>query len=224
VPLERVTAYLNFDMVGRLRENRLYLQGVGSSPDWGRLIERRNIPAGFNLVLQEDPYLPTDTTAFYPKGIPVLAFFTGSHEEYHRPADRPETLNYEGIERIARFARGLTLDLLQGEQRPAYVKLERPGGPRGMRDGLRAYLGTIPDYASDEIKGVKVAGIRAGSPAADAGLEGGDIIVELAGQDIQNIYDYTYALDAVRIGEETPIVIIRAGEQRRLTIIPRGRN
>jgi Tol biopolymer transport system component len=224
MPLENIAAYLNFDMVGRLRENRLYLQGIGSSSDWTRSIEKRNVPAGFNLVLQEDPFLPTDTTTFYPKGIPVLAFFTGSHEEYHRPADRPETLNYEGIERIARFARGITLDLLQADERPAYVKVERPGGPRGMREGLRAYLGTIPDYATEDVKGVKVAGVRSGSPADDAGLEAGDLIVELAGQEILNIYDYTYALDAARIGEETKIVIIRDGQRLALPITPRARN
>lgn len=95
MPLSNVVAYVNFDMVGRLRDNKLILQGIGSSPAWRKLIEKRNVAAGFNLTLQEDPYLPTDTTPFYPKNVPVIAFFTGSHEEYHRPADKPDTLNYE---------------------------------------------------------------------------------------------------------------------------------
>jgi Zn-dependent M28 family amino/carboxypeptidase len=105
--VEKLVAYLNFDMVGRLRENKLTLQGVGSSKVWRRLIEKRNVAAGFNLTLQDDPYLPTDTTSFYPKRVPVLNFFTGAHEDYHRPTDTAEKLDYAGIERIAKFAQEL---------------------------------------------------------------------------------------------------------------------
>ena len=198
LPLSNVVAYVNFDMVGRLRDNKLNLQGIGSSPAWRKLIEKRNVAAGFNLTLQEDPYLPTDTTPFYPKQVPVIAFFTGSHEEYHRPADKPDTLNYEGLERIAKFARALVTDLMNGAERPAYAKVEKKDGGGG-REQLRAYLGTIPDYAQ-EVAGVKLSGTRGGSPAEKAGLKGGDIIVEFAGQKIANIYDYTYAMDAVKIG------------------------
>src|SRR6185295_6060907 len=107
VSLTNIDAYLNFDMVGRLQDNKLTLQGTGSSPIWPKLIEKRNVATGFTLTLQEDPYLPTDTTSIYPKGIPVLAFFTGSHDDYQRPTDKADTLNYEGAERIAKFAKSL---------------------------------------------------------------------------------------------------------------------
>jgi Tol biopolymer transport system component len=107
LPLSNIVAYVNFDMVGRLQENKLTLQGLGSSKSWRRIIEKRNVAAGFDLTLQDDPYLPTDVTALYPKGIPVLAFFTGSHEDYHRPTDDPEKINYDGLERITRFAHGI---------------------------------------------------------------------------------------------------------------------
>src|SRR5439155_20235512 len=123
--LSNIVAYVNFDMVGRLRDNKLILQGVGSSGAWRRLIERRNVAAGFNLTLQDDPYLPTDTTALYPKQIPVLAFFTGSHDDYHRPTDTAGLLNYEGLERITLFARNILLDLAKEPSRPDYVKVER---------------------------------------------------------------------------------------------------
>lgn len=221
-PLPGVSAYLNFDMVGRLRENKLTLQGVGSSSAWKKLIERRNVAAGFNLTLQDDPYLPTDTTPFYPKGIPVLAFFTGSHENYHRPADDTDTLNYEGLERIGRFARQLTLDLAKAGPRIDYAKVERTAGNAGSRDTVRAYLGTIPDYASD-IAGVKLTGARGGSPADKAGLKAGDIIVEFAGQKIANIYDYTYALDAVKIGEPVKVAVMRDGSRLEVSIVPEAR-
>jgi hypothetical protein len=221
VPLTNIVAYVNFDMVGRLRTNRLSLQGIASSALWPKLIERRNIVGGFDLNMMDDPYLPSDTTAFYPKGIPVLAFFTGSHDEYHRPGDDIETLNYEGIERITQFAGLLVRDLANAEARPDYVKVERTSAP-GARDSLRAYLGTIPDYSTD-VKGVKISGVRGGSPAEKAGLQGGDVIVEFAGQKIANIYDYTYALDAAKIGQPLKIKILRKEEPREITVTPEAR-
>lgn len=223
VPLENIAAYINFDMVGRLRENNLILQGVGSSSVWTKLIEKRNIPSGFNLTLQTDPYLPTDVTAFYSKAVPVLSFFTGGHEDYNRPTDDPGTLNYDGLERIAGLAYGIVLDLISADERPEYVRVERSQAEGGNRDTLRAYLGTIPDYTT-EGAGVKLSSVRAGGPADKAGLKGGDVIVDFGGQQITNIYDYTYALDAVKIGEPVEIVVLRNGERVKLTVTPEARN
>jgi hypothetical protein len=221
VGLTNVVAYLNFDMVGRLRDNKLTLQGIGSSPAWTKLIEKRNVAAGFNLTLQEDPYLPTDTTALYPKGVPVLAFFTGGHDDYHRPTDKPDTLNYEGMERIAKFARSILLDL-EAPERPSYAQVAQRDAGSGGRETLRAYLGTIPDYAT-EVQGVKLSGVRAGGPADKAGLKGGDVIVEFGSTKIANIYDYTYAMDAVKIGQPVNVVVVRNGERVNLTVVPEAR-
>jgi len=222
MPLSNVVANVNFDMVGRLRENKLSLQGVGSSAAWRKLIEKRNVAAGFNVALQDDPYLPTDTTALYAKGVPVLNFFTGSHEDYHRPTDKPDTLNYEGLERITRLARAILTDLAAGMERPDYLTVARSDSGGGSRENLRAYLGTIPDYAT-EVAGVKLSGVRAGGPADQAGLKGGDIIVEFGGQKIANIYDYTYAMDAVKIGQPVAIVVQRGGERVPLKVTPEAR-
>jgi hypothetical protein len=222
VPLSNIVACINFDMVGRLRDNKLMLQGVGSSTAWRRFVEKRNVAAGFNLVLQDDPYLPTDVTAFYPRGMPVVSFFTGSHEDYHRPTDTAEKVNYDGLERIAKFARSLVLDVANAPQRPDYVKVAASDKGTGSRENLRAYLGTIPDYAT-EVQGVKLSGVRGGSPAEKAGLQGGDIIVEFAGQKIANIYDYTYALDAVKIGQTIEIVVMRGGQRVSLKATPETR-
>jgi membrane-associated protease RseP (regulator of RpoE activity) len=208
-------------MVGRLRDNKLLLQGVGSSPSWAKFIEKRNVVAGFAVTLQDDPYLPSDTTALYPKGIPVLEFFTGSHEEYHRPADRPDTLNYEGMQRIAWFARGVLVDL-ESTARPAYAQVARRDTGAGSRENLRAYIGSIPDYAA-EVEGVKLSGVRAGGPADKAGLKGGDVIVEFGGNKITSIYDYTYALDAVKISKPVKVVVLRNGERVSLTVTPEAR-
>lgn len=223
VPLDKVVAYINFDMVGRLRDNKLILQGVGSSAVWTKLIEKRNVPIGFNLTLQTDPYLPTDVTAFYPKEVPVLSFFTGGHEDYNRPTDDIETLNYEGLARISQLAQGIILDVVHTPERPGYVAVERSESEGGGRDTLRAYLGTIPDYTT-EGTGVKLSGVRAGGPADKAGLKGGDVIVEFGGQQIANIYDYTYALDAVKIGVPVVVVVLREGERVTLRVTPEARN
>ncbi len=222
VALSNVAAYVNFDMVGRLRENKLSLQGVGSSSTWRKLIEKRNVAAGFNVSLQEDPYLPTDTTPFYSKRVPVLNFFTGSHEDYHRPTDKPDTLNYDGLERITKFARAIIADLAKGPERPDYLTVARSDSGGGSRENLRAYLGTIPDYAT-EVPGVKLSGVRGGGPAEKGGLKGGDIIVEFGGKKIANIYDYTYAMDAVKIGQPVPVVVLRAGQRVTLTVTPEAR-
>jgi Tol biopolymer transport system component len=223
LPLSNTVAYLNFDMVGRLRDNKLTLNGVGSSSAWRKLLEKRNVAAGFNLQLLDDPFAPTDVTSFYPKGLPVLAFFTGVHEEYHRPADRADTLDYPGIERIARFAQTLTTDLLTIPDRPDYLKVASPASQgTASRENLRAYLGTIPDFAA-EAAGLKLSGTRPGSPAERAGLKPGDIVVEFAGQKVANIYDYTFALDAAKIGQPTTIIVLREGQRLELTITPEAR-
>ena len=219
--LTNMVANVNFDMVGRLRENKLTLQGIGSSSAWRRLIEKRNVAAGFSLVLQDDPYLPTDVTSFYPKKLPVLNFFTGSHPEYHRPADTADTLDYPGMERIAKFARALLSDLVKVTDRPDYLTVAQ-SDRGGSRDNLRAYLGTIPDYAT-EVVGLKLSGVRGASPADKAGLKAGDVIVEFNKQKVANIYDYTYALDAVKIGQPVEITVLRDGKRVTLTVTPEAR-
>jgi hypothetical protein len=222
VSLGKIIACLNADMVGRLRDNKLTVQGVGSSTVWRRMLEKRNVAAGFNLALQDDPYLPTDETSFYLKNIPALNFFTGAHEDYHRPTDTAEKLNYEGLERVAKFSEQIVTDLVQVAARPDLAKVERSGPPGGGRETLRAYLGTIPDYTT-EVKGVKLSGVRGASPAEKGGVQGGDVIVEFGGQKIANIYDYTYALDAVKIGQPVKMVVERNGQQVTLTVTPEAR-
>jgi Tol biopolymer transport system component len=222
VSLGKIVAYLNADMVGRLRDNKLTVQGVGSSHVWRRMLEKRNVAAGFNLSLQDDPYLPTDVTSFYVKNVPALSFFTGAHEDYHRPTDTTDKINYDGLERVAQFSEKIITDLAETKERPDLAKVERKGPIAGGRETLRAYLGTIPDYTT-EVKGVKLSGVRGGSPAEKGGVKGGDVIVEFGGQKIANIYDYTYALDAVKIGQPVKMIVERDGQRITLTVTPEAR-
>lgn len=219
---DQIAAYLNFDMVGRLDDtNKVVLQGVGSSTVWPTEIERRNAPVGLPVVLQRDSFLPTDSTSFFTHGVPAMSAFTGSHEEYHTPRDTPETLNYDGAARIARLMALIARSLASAPSTPDYISQSQLAVDR-PRAGLRAYLGTIPDYSAD-VKGVKISGASAGAPAERAGLKGGDIIVELAGKKIENIYDYTFAIEALKIGKPVTIAVQRGNQRLEMQITPGSR-
>ncbi|MDA1229550.1 MAG: M28 family peptidase [Planctomycetota bacterium] len=217
-----IAACLNMDMVGRLQE-KLVLQGVGSSAAWQKIIERANVPLGLSLTLQDDSYLPTDAQVFFLHGVPILSAFTGNHSEYHTPRDTPEKLNYEGIATVANLMNLVCRNLIAAEHSPVYVAQERPkDGQR--RASLRAYLGTVPDYAQSDVKGVMLSGVARGGPAELAGVKGGDVIVKLAGRKIENIYDYTYAIEALKSGQETEITVQREGKDVALKVIPGSRD
>ncbi len=223
VPLKNVIAYVNFDMVGRLKENNLIVEGIGSSNTWTRLIEKCNVAAKFNLKLLQDPYQPTDVTAFYPKEIPVIHFFTGVHEDYNRPTDDAETLNYDGMVRIAEFARSMIIDLVKNPERPDYVKVVQSGERRTERVTRRAYWGTIPDFTAENIEGVKINNVKTGGPSEKAGMKDGDIIIEIAGKKITNIYDYNYIMDTAGVGKPVEVVVLRDGKREALSVIPEAR-
>lgn len=223
IPLKNVITYMNFDMVGRLKENNLIVEGVGSSNTWTRLIEKCNVAGKFSLKLLQDPYQPTDVTAFYPKEIPVIHFFTGVHEDYNRPTDDPETLNYEGMVRIAEFSRSMVLDLVRNAERPDYVKVAQSGERRTEKVSRRTYWGTIPDFTAENIEGVKINNVKLDGPADKAGMKDGDIVIEIEGKKITNIYDYNYIMDTAGIGKPVEVMVIRNGERQTLTIVPVAR-
>ncbi len=215
-----ISCCLNLDMIGRLRDN-LVMQGIGSSPVWKGEIEKRNVPVGLSLVLQTDSYLPTDASTFFLRGVPILSAFTGSHSEYHTPRDVPETLNYEGAAKTARLMALIARSLAASDKIPEFTPQQSPENqPRGR---MTAYLGTIPDYASEDVKGVKLNGVAKEGPAEKGGVRGGDIIVELAGRKIENIYDYTYAIEGLRVGTEVEIVVQRNQDRVRLQVTPSSR-
>ncbi len=216
-----LAVYLNMDMIGRLRDN-VVLQGIGSSSIWAREVEQRNAPVGLAVSLQDESYLPTDATSFYLRQVPFLNAFTGAHEDYHSPRDTADKINYPGTEQIARFMALVARSLLTRDDAPDYLEAKRPENME-VRANLRAYLGTIPDYAASDVAGVKVSGVTKGAPSETAGLKQGDIIVELAGKKIENIYDYTFAIEALKIGEEIKMVIMRVGERMELKVTPGSR-
>jgi Peptidase family M28/PA domain/PDZ domain len=222
VPLDQLAAYLNFDMVGRMQDNKLTVQATGTSASWGRMIEQANIPAGFDLLLQQDPYQPTDVAAFNQAEVPSLNFFTGTHTDYHRPTDTADKINYEDLDRIVEFAANIAARVGELDQPPLFTKVEQAAQTGAGRAGVRVFTGTIPDYSS-EVKGLLLSGVIGGGPAEAAGLLKGDIVIEIAGQTITNIYDYTYALELLKIGDPAKVVYTRGGERKETTLTPGAR-
>ncbi len=216
-----IAAYINLDMIGRLRD-RMVLYGVGSSSIWPSAIERANAPIGLPIVARGDSTLPTDATSFHLKGIPTLTMFTGVHPEYHTPRDRPETLSYAGLVRITQFVEAVGRVVAENQEAPDFLVSAEPQR-LGERAGLRATLGTIPSYSEGDVLGLPISGVTHGGPAESAGLRGGDLVVEVAGGKIENIYDYTYAIDALAVGEPVEIVVLRDGERLSFDITPASR-
>jgi Zn-dependent M28 family amino/carboxypeptidase len=222
IAVDQLAAYLNFDMVGRMVDNKLTVQATGTSPAWNRIIEQANVAAGFDLVLQPDPYQPTDVATFNAANVPSLSFFTSTHTDYHRPGDTAEKINYEDLDRVVVFAAAILSRVSDTPEAPAFTKVQQQTETGGGRAGVRVFTGTIPDYATN-VKGLLLGGVIGGGPAEQAGLQKGDVIVEIAGQTIANIYDYTYALELLKVGEPVKIVYMRGTERRETTLTPGAR-
>ncbi|MGE9744303.1 M28 family peptidase [Bdellovibrio bacteriovorus] len=215
-----ITSYINMDMIGRFKD-RVFLQGLGSADNWTRLAEEVGVRSAVPMIVQEDPYLPTDSLAFYLAGVPTANFFTGSHAEYHSPRDIPELVNYEGVARVLKAVASLT-DLLVDTKLPM-VKYVKVAGAQNRMEGrsFRVYLGTVPDYSQEGVKGVRISGASKDSPAEKAGLKDKDIITEFGGTKIENLYDYVYTLQSVKPNQETIMKVLRDGRILELKITPK---
>ena len=174
----------------------------------------------FTLTLNEDGFGPSDHSSFYAKQVPVLFFWTGTHADYHKPSDTAEKINYDGEVRILNMVARLVHDIDANDKRPGYTVAKTES--TGRSTGFRVYLGTIPNYA-DSNDGLLLDGVRDDSPAAKAGLKAGDKVVKLAGRDLRNVYDYTYALGEMKAGQEYEIEVMRGGERLKLKITPAAR-
>jgi S1-C subfamily serine protease len=163
---------------------------------------------------------PSDHASFYLKQIPVLFFWTGTHADYHKPSDTADKINYDGEVGILKLVARLVREIDASDKRPAYTVAKTES--TGRSTGFRVYLGTIPNYA-DSSDGLLLDGVRDESPASKAGLKAGDKVVKLAGRDLRNVYDYTYALGEMKAGEEYEIEVMRGGERLKFKITPAAR-
>lgn len=187
----------------------------------GRPIVTRALENTFDLTLNEDGFGPSDHSSFYAKQVPVLFFWTGSHEDYHKPSDTADKINYDDEARILSLVSRVIRDIDSNDKRPAYTVAKSESTGRSM--GFRVYLGTIPNYA-DSSDGLLLDGVRDDSPASKAGIKAGDKIVKLAGRDVRNVYDYTAALGEMKAGQEYEVELMRGGERIKLKITPAVRS
>jgi len=263
VPLSNTVAMINMDMIGRMKDRKLIIGGVGSAKEWrdivgsGNFLQGVNVTATrgtsntgdgsraggsagfpmvvsangrpivttdsaktFDLTLQEDGYGPSDHSSFYSKQIPVLFFWTGNHEDYHKPSDTADKINYEDEARVLSLVARIVRHVDNGVKRLSYTVAKSES--TGRSTGFRVYLGTIPNYA-DTNDGLLLDGIRDDSPAAKAGLKAGDRIVKIAGRDVHNVYDYTYSLGEMKAGEEYVVEVLRGTDRLTLKITPASR-
>jgi len=186
----------------------------------GRVVVANDTTKQFLLTLNEDGFGPSDHSSFYAKQVPVLFFWTGTHEDYHKPSDTADKINYDDEARILSFVARIARDLDASDKRPSYTVAKSES--TGRSTGFRVYLGTIPNYA-DSSDGLLLDGVRDDSPAAKAGIKAGDKIVKLAGRDVHNVYDYTHALGEMKAGQEYEVELLRGGERITLKITPAAR-
>ena len=217
LPLANTVAMINMDMIGRMKDSKLVVGGVGTAKEWRDIMAAEK---SFQLTLNEDGFGPSDHSSFYAKQIPVLFFWTGTHVDYHKPSDTFEKINYDDEARILALVARIVKQLDTAEKRLTYTTAKADATPR--TGGFRVYLGTIPSYA-DSDNGLLLDGVRDDSPAAKAGLKAGDRIVKIGTRDVKNVYDYTAALGEMKAGEEYPIEVVRGTERLSLKIKPEAR-
>ena len=254
MPLDKTVAMINMDMIGRMKDRKLIIGGVGTAKEWRELITQANMaqkttitansgspaPRGvpivvsangrpimttdpngaFELTMNEDGYGPSDHSSFYSKQIPVLFFWTGTHNDYHKPSDTFEKINYNDEARILSLVARIVKDVDSADPRLTFTTA-KSDPPRG--GGFRVYLGTIPNYA-DTNDGLLLDGVRDDSPAAKAGLKAGDRVIKIGSREVKNVYDYTAALGEMKAGQEYVIEVMRGSEKLTLKIVPAARN
>lgn len=207
LPINDAITMINFDMVGRLKENSLSVQGTGTSSGWETLLSKHNADSTFKLKFVKDGFGPSDHSSFYSQNIPVLFYFTGLHDDYHRPTDDADKINIDGLQQIVRYAAKIAIEIDTTSSRPDYIKTQAPD-QGGMRQGFRVYVGTIPDY-SEDANGMALSGVRENSPAAKAGMQKGDVLIKFGKHEIKNVYDYTYALQEYKPGDVIEVKFVR---------------
>jgi aminopeptidase YwaD len=220
LPLSKAVAMINMDMIGRIRDRKIYVGGVGTGTTFAELLKQVGQHHDFQAdITERGGYGSSDHTSFTAKQVPVLFFFSGLHADYHKPSDTWDKIDAPDAVQLLDMVADVMDHLTDGSPRPQYVRVadtENPHGEvashsSGTVSGYGPDFGSIPDF-TEIPNGVRFADIRPGSPAAKAGFKGGDILIEFDGKPIQNLYDFTYALRAKKPGQEVLVKVLR-GDQ-----------
>jgi peptidase M28-like protein/PDZ domain-containing protein len=216
-PIERTVLMLNLDMVGRLRQRTLYVGGVDSAAGLREMVQAE--AGSLTLSLRGDPLGPSDHASFYAAGRPVLFLFTGAHADYHRPADTWERIDADGLAAVTAFAARVVDAVATRAAPPVYARVASPPGSSGRAGGYGPFFGIVPEFGEAERPGVRVGGVRGGSPAERAGVRQGDVIVAFGGLTVRTLEDFTFALRGRRPGDRVEVVVVREGAEQRFDAV-----
>lgn len=228
LPLDSADAMINFDMVGRLRDDKLIVYGVSTARELPALLDSANAgisaegtPRSWRAPLRVtalgDGFGPSDHSSFYARNIPVLHFFTDLHDDYHRASDVASKINAPGEAHVVALAERVIRAVADRQQRLSFVRTAVPSAI-SMHQGSDVYLGSIPDMSSSDASGLRLTGVRAGSPADQAGLAAGDVVVEFGGRRVTNLYDYSDALYSHHPGDTVSVIVMRNGARKQFTV------
>jgi hypothetical protein len=218
LPLDNAVAMINMDMIGRPRNGKIYVGGSATGSNLRDLLNQTT-PKHTDLKVDfsEGPESgSSDHTSFIAKKVPSLFFFSGLHSDYHKPGDTWDKIDAPATAKVLALVADVTDRLREEDGRPEFHKPAAPMGHGGTGDagstgGYGPWFGSVPDFG-EGVQGVKFADVTGGSPAAQAGLKGGDIMVAFDGKPIQNLYDFTYALRGKKPGDEVMVKVMRDGK------------
>jgi hypothetical protein len=215
---DEIVAMLNMDMVGRLKDDRLQVLGGESAAEWSGIVTPLCVSKGLECRVAGDGFGSSDHSSFFAAGIPVLHFFTGVHEDYHKPTDDAEWIDAAGAVRVASLVGDVALAVAGREEPLTYVEAKER--PESQRMAFKVTLGVVPDYAgpSDGSKGLLLSGVRPEGPAGRAGLERGDLIVRIGDTPIEDIQGYMGVLADTEPGSSVPVTVVRNGERKTFTV------
>lgn len=210
VPLDHVFAMLNFDMVGRMQNDKLIVYGAATATELPGIVDSANVAPQFQIAKIGDGFGPSDQSSFYEKNIPVLFFFTGEHEDYHRATDVASKIDVGDEARVVEYAGRIARALADRSARLTYVRSASPA-PMAATSGRNVWFGSVPDMGATDVAGVRLAGVTPNSPADKAGAKQGDIIVEFGGKPVKDLYAYTDALYSHQPGDVVQFKVLRDG-------------
>jgi hypothetical protein len=210
-PLDKAVAMVNMDMIGRIKDEKVYVGGVGTGSTFQSILTAAQKNSPFHFDYSAGGYAASDHTSFVARKIPVLFFFSGLHSDYHKPSDTWDKINAPDAARLLDFIAGVITQLDTAAERPKFITVaadDPHSGVTGGGGGYGPWFGSIPDFGQSE-NGVRFSDIQPGSPAAKAGLKAGDVLVDFAGKPIRNLYDFTDALRRSKVGEVVEVTVLR---------------
>ena len=212
LPIEKAVAMLNMDMIGRIKDGKVFIGGVGTGTTLKSLLEQARSGSSFKIEYSPGGYSASDHTSFVTKRIPVLFFFSGLHSDYHKPSDTWDKIDSQSAARLVDVVGKTAMELSTASDRPTFVTVveDKPIAGSGG-GGYGPYFGSIPDFGQTE-NGVKFSDVKPGSPAAKAGFKAGDVLVQFGDKPIKNLYDFTDALRRSKVGDVVEVTVMRDGQ------------